>query len=278
MGSLYVFARDGPVQKRINALLSTSHRLVLLLDYDGTLVPIKKTPSRAVLSNGMRDILRRILRNRRISLGLVTGRTLSNIRRLVRLRGLFLIANHGLETRVDNKTWVHPRARRISPVLDKTFVSLKKKLNAILGVFIEHKQYSLTVHYRNVPAMHIPMLKRGVKDSLSPSLRFLRTTGGKKVFEIRPSFSWGKGRAVSRVLRLMRFRRKPAIIYIGDDTTDEDAFRVLKKDAVTIRVGLSRNTKAKYFVHNIFEVERLLETILVLYRIGMRKTRRPTLT
>lgn len=265
MGQSYIFARNGPKQNRIHAWLSTSHRLVLLLDYDGTLVPIKKTPSRAVLSNRMREILRRILKHRRISLGLVTGRSLSNIRRLVRLKGVFLIANHGFETWLDEKIWVHPHAKRCLPVLDKVFLSLKKKLNSLRGVFIEHKQYSLTIHYRNVPARHVPLVRRRVKDVISPYSGNLRTTVGKKVLEIRPGISWGKGHAISRVLQLMRLRRKPAIIYIGDDTTDEDAFLVLKKDAVTIRVGRRRDTKAKYFVRNIAEVKRLLEVIALLY-------------
>ncbi len=268
MGPLHVFARHETIQHRINEWLSTSHRLVLLLDYDGTLVQIKKTPSLAVLSKGMRDVLRRILRHRRISLGLVTGRSISDIKKLVGLKGLFLIANHGLETWLDSKSWVHPGAKRFLPVLDNLFRSLKKRLISVRGVFIEHKQYSLTVHFRNVPAKHVPFVRRRVMEAFAPYSRILRTTVGKKVLEIRPGFSWGKGHAISRVLQLMRLRRKPAIIYIGDDTTDEDAFQLLNKDAATVRVGWNRHTKAKYFVRNIAEVKRLLEAIVVLYTEG----------
>ena len=135
---LYVFARDATAWRKIHKNLSAAPRIVLLLDFDGTLAPIRKVPARAVLSRAVRQLLQRLTSRSHISLGIVTGRSLPEIRARVRIRNIFWIANHGLEAQVGHRNWVHPRARRIVSVLDKVFSKLKSSLATFPNAFIEH--------------------------------------------------------------------------------------------------------------------------------------------
>jgi len=88
---------------------------------------------------------------------------------------------------------------------------------------------------------------------------------GKKVLEILPPLNWNKGKILKLLLAILHPNIKNIIpIYIGDDATDEHAFKILKKSGITIAVGKIRNTQAKYYVKNTREVLMLLGKILKL--------------
>ncbi len=257
----YLLDRDTGIWNSILVGLTASRRLLLFLDYDGTLVPIQRLPSLAVLPAGMKGLLRRLSKRPNVSLGLVTGRSLSDIKRLVHLNTVFYVANHGFHTSLAKSRWVHPEAQRALPALGKIFSELRGAVSSIPGVLIEDKQYTLTVHYRNVRERSVPLLKKSVGSVVHPYRTTVKMTTGKKVLEVKPNVSWGKGHAVLRVLKLLASRGKPLIVYIGDDKTDEDAFRLLRRTAITIRVGWSRSSCAAYFVHSPTEVQEVLKAI-----------------
>ena len=237
-------------------------RIVLVfLDYDGTLTAIRKTPDKATLAPAMRSILRRLSRRPGVLLGLVTGRSMSDAKKLVKLRKLFFIADHGFEISANRTHWTHPVARGLRPRLHDLARDLKTSLETIRGVLVEEKGYTLSIHYRNVRSGNEPIVRKIVVETMRRYRQFFITTEGKKVIEIRPKVGWGKGAAILHVLRQFRMNGDRVIVYAGDDRTDEDAFKRLPPSSISIRVGDSSPTRAKYIVSAHTDIRRLLEII-----------------
>jgi trehalose-phosphatase len=141
---------------------------------------------------------------------------------------------------------------------------LKSRLKKVPGVLVENKRYTLAIHYRSVHAKHLPVVHDTVFDLMPPHQKECRITEGKRVIEVRPRVPWSKGTAVQRVLRILKRERQSCVIYIGDDTTDEDAFEVLKRRGITIVVGKKQLSHAAYWVRNPGEVRDFLALLALL--------------
>jgi alpha,alpha-trehalase len=130
------------------------------------------------------------------------------------------------------------------------------------GPRFERKRYALAVHYRNLPEEDVPAIERVVREVVS---RFpeLRVTGGKKIFELRPALDWDKGKAVLWLLEALGMSLVDELpVYIGDDVTDEDAFRALADGGFGIRVGKpSAVSAARGRLADVFEVESFLSEL-----------------
>ncbi|HUS99519.1 MAG TPA: trehalose-phosphatase [Candidatus Thermoplasmatota archaeon] len=258
----HFFSEKSKGWDRIRTRLNLHRLILLLLDYDGTIVPIRKKPTLAVLSAKTRDILRHLAGQPNIFLGIVTGRSLQDIKSMVNLKNISYIANHGFQIVFDRKNWVHPAAQHSFPSMRKIFTALKNSLRYIPGVMVENKLLTLSVHYRNLtrtPVNHVKKIVERVVRSFPDSCR---VTKGKKVIEIRPDVDWDKGYATIKMLKMIKFPSRPLVVYIGDDRTDEDVFRHLfNTTAITIRVGRNNRSSAKYYVKNTAEVKKLLKSI-----------------
>jgi trehalose 6-phosphate phosphatase len=239
-------------------ILRSDHTLVFL-DYDGTLTAIAPSPEQATLPSSTRSLLQRLSRNPRVTVALVSGRPLTNLRQLVRVRNLSYVGNHGLEMwhRGRRTAVVVPKCSR--EALSCVRPTLARLVTDIPGASLEDKGLSLSLHYRRVLASHVAGLKAGIRKAVLPFLQSgdLSLLNGKKVIDVRPGLTWTKGNAVLCLVKLMR-RRGLLTIYIGDDRTDEDAFAKLI-DGLTIRVGAHRRSKARYYVQNVKEVVTFLE-------------------
>ncbi len=268
IASKYFFERKDGGSGRLRRSLQSHRPTLLFLDYDGTLVPIQKKPSLAVLSTEVRSLIRRVAQRPDIAVGVVTGRSLADIKKMVRLPSIFYIANHGFQISLNQTTWIHPDAKQILPFLADILSTLRSTLKSTRGAIIEDKLFTLSVHHRNVESRSLPHLKKTVGRVVHHYRGMFRITTGKKVIEVRPNLLWNKGRAVLTVLKMLAFRDKPLIVYIGDDKTDEDAFKALHAKAMTIRVERSRTSRAKYFVRNPSEVHRLLKEIASINTAG----------
>lgn len=257
----YLFGVRNKTWARIQGGIGVYSQIILFLDYDGTIVPIQRTPSLAVISPTMKNLLRRLARHPGISVGLVTGRAMSDARKLVPQNFTFYIANHGFEIFLNGKHWVHPKIAQLRQLITTVHHALKHNLTAIPSVLVENKRFTLTVHYRNVSKKMIPSVQRIVLKTIHPHHSMLKVTKGKKVLEVRPNILWGKGYASFRVLNILRAMRGDLIIYLGDDITDENAFKLLRSFAVTIHVGGKRSSHAKYYVRNPGEVQKFLRNL-----------------
>ena len=153
------------------------------------------------------------------------------------------------------------------PALDAAEKELRENLAGIAGALIERKRFSIAAHYRNANESDFPELERGVSE-VAARHRELRTMEGKKVYELLPNIDWDKGKAVLWLLENLDLERgKVRPIYIGDDRTDEDAFRALERCGVGILVSEQpRSTAARYALTNPAEVERFLRELVARSR------------
>lgn len=227
--------------------------VIVFLDYDGTLTPIAPRPDLAVLSPSMRNTLR-ILASRWPT-AIVSGRALAQIEELVEIPGLIYAGSHGFDIRgPDLRCQVGLEARNS---INTAFSEVSSRLHGVKGVLVENKTFSVAVHFRLVPAPARTLVIETTREVAAH--HGLRVTGGKEIVEMRPNIDWDKGAAV-RWLSARHPGRIP--LYIGDDTTDEDAFRAIASDGIAILVSSApRETAAAYTLRDVAAVEEFLRRL-----------------
>jgi trehalose 6-phosphate phosphatase len=224
-----------------------SSNVLLAFDYDGTLAPIAPTPAAARMRAETERWLTRVAR--RYPCVVISGRPLDDLtKRLSRIPVWYLFGNHGFEPHAGNddhaarvQRWVH-RLREQLPVQE--------------GLVIEHKKYSVTVHYR-----HVRNKKRVVEaivDAVS-TLSDVRAVKGAQALNLLPRGGVNKGVALQRARRQFAC---DTVIYVGDDDTDEDAFLSGPPDRLlSIRVGRRGRTRARYRLFTQGDVDGLLQQL-----------------
>jgi trehalose 6-phosphate phosphatase len=205
-----------------------SGRLVLLLDFDGTLAPIVDRPEDARPLPAAIEAIEALRRRGDVDVAVVSGRGLDDARSLSRLEGIAFAGNHGMEIEGPGLREVHEEAAAARPVLDEVQAEVRGALADIEGALVEDKGLTLSVHYRLVRDDEVERVRDAVR-SATASREALRVTEGKRVLEIRPRVDWHKGRAVEFLLEHLRPPHGAPVLYLGDDTTDEDAFRALNE-------------------------------------------------
>ncbi len=230
----------------------------VFLDYDGTLTPIVDTPAQAVLSDEMRTTVRRL--GDRCVTAVISGRGRADVQERVRLDNLFYAGTHGFDIVGPAGSGIgHQVGREFLPVMGELHQRLEGALAHVPGLLLETKGYSIAVHYRLVDDAAVSDVE-AVVDGLLQDYAGLRKTHGKKVFEIRPRFDWNKGKAVEWILQALGVDHVP--LYLGDDTTDEDAFEAVAGRGVGILVAEQpRPTAAGYRLRDDAEVGRFLQRL-----------------
>lgn len=256
-----LFQRHTTLRARVKQTIAHAKRVFLFLDFDGTLAPIRKKPSLAMLPAATEVILRRLAKRPNVVVCIVTGRSQADIKEKIRMSNIHWITNHGFEISIGRSHWIHQGALQARPVLVEISRKLKRELSVVQGVHIENKRYTLTVHYRNVRKQSVPVVKETTEGLLRPYEAKFKITRGKKVFEVRPDVPWNKGRAVDRVLKLLRAGKMSLVVYVGDDRTDEDAFKLLHGRGLTVLVGGRRQSAARYRVQNPSAVAVFLKAL-----------------
>ncbi|MFA5114796.1 MAG: trehalose-phosphatase [Candidatus Omnitrophota bacterium] len=258
----YLFDKWNDVQEKIGG-----RPLFIFLDFDGTLAPIVERPEAASLPAETKELLRELSAEPRFKLAFISGRSLADIKEKIGLQNVIYSGNHGLEIE-------GPRIK-FEPLVSagyKTLIrSIKSELAkgsaAIKGALLEDKGLSLSLHYRLVAPRQLSALRRIFRDAILPHRLKgkIMVNRGKKVFEVRPAMEWDKGKIVLWLLARESFAAKDGGIvpvYAGDDLTDEDAFRALKRKGLTILVGNSRPSAAGYYVRDHSEMRRFLKMLL----------------
>lgn len=215
--------------------------LLLLTDFDGTLAELAPTPADAVLSDHVRAEFEALAHVPEMTVGVVSGRRMDDVRAKVGASAEFVAGLHGLEIAGPHASFRHGVLDTIEPVLAKVADNMQQHLAWCPGCLIENKTYAITCHVRLAP----PELADSILDefeSLAEPLleaRVLRLLVGAKAMELLPAVDWDKGRAVSWIReRVQRQTSLPvSVVYLGDDRTDEDAFSALGDDDLAIGVG-----------------------------------------
>ena len=251
--------------EKILARLKIAKCVFFFFDYDGTLTPIVSHPEKAILSEETKAFLLALKKNPKFLLAIVSGRSLRDIRRLVGLKKIYYIGNHGLEIFTPKNGTKQLVPKEVFHELVRIRNRLNSQMKDIEGVIIEDKGSILTIHYRNVDPRQVPPVLMALKQEIKGSKTPLCLGFGKMVFEIRPQSTANKGTAVLELLNQV-YQDGVLPLYIGDDQTDEDAFRVLNRRGITIFVGLSGNSSAQYYVNDLFEVYQFLKMVQEEFR------------
>jgi alpha,alpha-trehalase len=235
-------------------------RPAVFLDYDGTLTPIVPRPEDAVLPESTRAALIRLAARRPVAI--LSGRDLDDVRSMVGVEGLTYAGSHGFDI-VTADGHREQRGTEFSPDLDAAESDLRAALaDGPPGAWVERKRFAIAVHYRQVDHSMVPEVARQV-EAVRSRHPALRRTGGKMVFELRPSIEWDKGRALLSLIDVLGLGEADVVpLYIGDDETDEDAFRALRGRGIGIVVGQAedeRPTAATYRIGTPEEVRDVLD-------------------
>jgi trehalose-phosphatase len=251
---------DADFERWLGEFLKKRQRLALFLDYDGTLTPLRDHPDDAVLSPEMREALRSCSRRADTDVAIVSGRALEGIRKIVGESVLTYAGNHGLEI----------EGLHLTPFVHEDLVHYRERADALAddldaiaqdGAWTERKGPTLTFHYRAVPVHERGALVAEAHERISRA--GYQPRDAHCAVEARPPIGWDKGRAVLHVLRARygpSWSEVVRVIYVGDDQTDEDAFRFLSGLSATFRVGSPDTpTAAMHRLPDTDAVQALLE-------------------
>ncbi len=234
-------------------------RRLLILDYDGTLVPFAKRPQQAVPPPVVLDTLSALASDPQNCVALMSGRSAENMDRWFgSVRGLWLAAEHGAELKASSiSTWEPLRSQVPAEWKNTVMPILEHFVDRTPGSFVEEKKYALVWHYR----MAEPEFGEWLANELVSMLEAmfaeteLRAFRGEKIVEVRPVWA-NKGEVLDRLL--VTWADPDFIFAAGDDRTDEDLFERLRSDAWTVHIGPGP-TRASYVVADFEGLRRVLE-------------------
>ncbi len=247
----------------VSRTIEQAASLLLLFDYDGTLTPIVDRPDLAELSPAVQCLLSTLRDQDKYLVGVISGRSLEDVRERVGVEGLTYAGNHGLEIRGPQIEFLHGEAASAEPGMRKAYQQLSERLAPLPGVIVEHKGLTLSVHYRLAPNELVGAVVEAVEEEAyagDGSTRF-KVTRGKQVVELRPDVEWGKGQAIAQLQ--VTFPEIPLTMFFGDDVTDEDGFdAVMNGGGLAVFVGPPRHpTRALYRLDSPVEVAQVLRLL-----------------
>jgi trehalose-phosphatase len=242
--------------------------MLVLLDVDGTLAPIAERPEYAIVPASTRQVVAELTKSPNTHVAIISGRSARDARRLVGLRDVWVIGNHGIEVARPNG---EPVVREDIARFESRIADAVDRCNAVAdsapGVIVEDKRWTLSVHYRMASPAIVPAISAHVAQ-IAGDLG-LRVTVGKEVLEVRPPVDVNKGTASVELARELHALGDDGSVFVaGDDRTDEDAFidlRVAQASAVTVHVASDDDpptSAAEFVVADTDEMRTLLEVIL----------------
>lgn len=251
--------RKGEIVKRLR-----ERTPAIFLDYDGTLTPIVADPEKATLPDSTRKTIRRLTQH--YSVAIISGRDLDDVHKMVGVGNIAYAGSHGFDiVGPGGKYRNQEMGKRFLPMLEDAERELRKAVKDIPGAKVEHKRFAIALHYRQVENSNVNALEQRFDNVLSHYPE-LRKSTGKKVMELRPDVAWDKGKALQYLLETLYTDSGRILpLYIGDDTTDEDAFRVISDRGIAIVVGSEkRSTAAHYKLKDPEEVTKFLQHLATL--------------
>ncbi|XP_040382724.1 probable trehalose-phosphate phosphatase 6 isoform X1 [Oryza brachyantha] len=284
---------------------SKGKKIVMFLDYDGTLSPIVDDPDSAFMSDTMRRAVRSVAKH--FPTAIVSGRCRDKVFEFVKLAELYYAGSHGMDIKGPAKASRHNKAKvrallpaplpataalvkhgrktklisllcgsqakgvlfqpasEFLPMIEQVHDSLIEKTKCIPGAKVENNKFCVSVHFRCVDEKSWNTLAEIVKAELKEYPK-LKLTQGRMVFEIRPTIKWDKGKALEFLLESLGFADCTNVlpVYIGDDRTDEDAFKVLRKRGQGIGILVSKYPKDTNASYSLQEPAEVMDFLLRL--------------
>jgi trehalose-phosphatase len=249
-----------------------ANKILLLTDFDGTLTPIVARPEQVILPDSTRHLLKFLANQKRLKLGVISGRSLTDLKEKVNIDGIIYAGNHGFEIEGLGLNFVNPLVDEIRPFFRSLYQWLIHALEPAQGVFVENKGITLSVHYRQMDEEKTPDMFRSFNRVVHKARgegRF-KVTSGKKVYELRPDVDWDKGKAISLLIRKFGSLKDKDLfpVYLGDDITDEDGFAAIQRygKGLTVHIGNNlRQTGARYYLKSPDEVIQFLKILRIWF-------------
>jgi trehalose 6-phosphate phosphatase len=228
---------------KIDALAEELHRqrrgrgLLLLLDYDGTLVEIAPRPELAIPTPELLEVLNNLTAQKDVAVMVVSGRPLNELLTFLPVPGLNFVGSHGGEGRIADWHWVKRNTAGPAGEPDRLAQDLASRLAGFRGWRLEQKPLGVALHYRKAApdqaARLLSVLENWVQEVLNSGP--FEVIWGRKVLEILPQ-GVSKGAAIREILTTAGYSDLLPV-YLGDDTTDESGFQALKGIGLTVKVG-----------------------------------------
>lgn len=257
-----------PIDNRLSNLerrLGSVDSVLLCLDFDGTLAPHVDDPASAELTSDNQRILETLNQQPALDIAIVSGRALSDVKDRVGIDDFGYAGNHGLEIDMgteNRESTTQPPVNQYRSIIQTVCSELETRLD-IPGCEVENKGVTATVHYRNADIDSPNVIEERVASVVDEiGTEDLQLVPGTEIIEIRPAIDWNKGHAVRQFEERYRDEREGVgeclTIYVGDDTTDEDAFRAIEPEGISIYVGTDGDTTASYYVSDVDGVTAFL--------------------
>ncbi len=238
---------------------------VFFFDFDGTLVELASTPDKVKFKYTTKHILENL--SNIFPVGIISGRCLSDLQKIIAINGIFYTGNHGVEVEGPGLSFIEPNTSKFRYLILNLLDELKTKLSSY-NPLIEDKIYAIGIHYRNIDT-------RRVNDFLSEVTKILeiplnkneiKILNGKKIIEVKPPVEWNKGNSVKLILKHLKNDYLP--IYFGDDLTDEFAFETVNElNGTSVLIGNGNSpTKAKFILNSPQELIGIIAQIISEYR------------
>jgi trehalose 6-phosphate phosphatase len=247
-------------------VLPKDQKLLLLLDYDGTLVEIAPRPELARPTQELIKILVRLASLPGLAVVVVSGRSLKNLQEFLPIGGLNYLGSHGAEGLIGGEPWTPKVDAGSTEEQEELQTQLARKLADLSGWWLESKPLGFALHYRQAEpeeAVKIFQVLEPWLDQVGRAGRY-QILQGKKVVEILPQ-GVSKGAAIQEILLFPGFI-KYFPVYLGDDVTDESAFQILQGRGLTIKVGDARvATAATYFLASPLAVRQFLNLLCAYF-------------
>jgi trehalose-phosphatase len=226
--------------------LANGRHLLVLLDFDGTLCEFQAAPGQVQLPESRRALIERLRQH--ATVGIVSGRRLADVRSRCGLDGIVFAGQHGLEIDGLGARFAHPDLYAGTVAVKEAASRLGELTAALRGVFVEDKEASVVLHFREADADAQRDAIAAFASVAGPYVdrEQLRVMRGSYMLELLPSIEWNKGNAVDWIAdRVREHDGDPFIVYIGDDVTDQDALAAIEDDGLPIAASdrVSANTR-----------------------------------
>ncbi|CAI0546679.1 unnamed protein product [Linum tenue] len=239
-------------------------KIVVFLDYDGTLSPIVDDPNSAFMSDEMRAAVREVAKC--FPTAIISGRSREKVKEFVQLSNVYYAGSHGMDIMAPPRPVVMDKkgtevlfqpAKSFLPAIQKILTELEEETAKIKGAMVEDNRFCVSVHFRHVKDEvkhhHLLVKKLSVQKQNSSLIN-----SKAQVMEIRPTIEWDKGHAVEYFLETLGLSNSDVLpVYIGEDRTDEDAFKVIQRRGQgypIIVTSIPKDTKASYSLIDPSEV------------------------
>jgi trehalose-phosphatase len=248
----------------LESRVTRASSLVFYLDFDGTLAPIASEPGLAQIPSTTSLLLEQLVALEGVLVCVMSGRSLTDLRRRVEIPGLVYVGDHGLEIEGASFRFRHPAAPKCRAALDDMNQRLSGLPLLLPGVEVEPKTLTTTIHYRNAEESALEQLQTIVHSLITSHEADLEVASGPLNYEIRPRLDWNKASAIRWIHERTKIRDAMALV-IGDTRTDEEVCSAID-DAVTIHVGAKARTPAEYHVPDHASVEKWLGWLTALWK------------